>query len=47
MFENEVKQVQGLPLRFRKNDYDRIKDIKLVKSMTAVRAVCRVFGLVD
>jgi hypothetical protein len=35
MFEAEVKQVQGLPLRFRNNTYG-VKDVKLVKSMTTV-----------
>lgn len=36
MFQAEVQQVQGLPLRFRNNTYDRVKDVKLVKMMTTV-----------
>jgi RNA-dependent RNA polymerase len=36
MFRNEVKEVQGLPKRFRTNTHDRLKDINLVKSMTTV-----------
>lgn len=36
MFRNEVKEVQGLPKRFRTNTHDRVKDTNLVKSMTTV-----------
>lgn len=39
MFRDEVKEVQGLPMRFRTDTYDRVKDINLVKSMTWVRTI--------